>query len=68
MFKDVLATMDLTAAPIIALVAFFSGFVGILIWLAVSKEHSHFNHMNELPLHDGAVATAGNATGEGSHE
>ena len=56
MFKDVLARTDLTMAPVIALVCFFAIFVGIGLWLVLSKNSAHFEHMNDLPLHDGVTA------------
>ncbi|MCO4763824.1 MAG: hypothetical protein KC502_20085 [Myxococcales bacterium] len=71
MFRDVLTSMDLSMAPVIALVAFFLGFVGIAAWLVLSNNGSHFDRMNELPLHDGALATGQSAvasTVEGDHE
>lgn len=63
MFKDVLARTDLTMAPVVALVGFFAIFVGIGLWLMLSKNSKHFEHMNELPLHDGAAGATGNAAG-----
>ena len=56
MFKDVLARTDLTMAPVIALVCFFVIFVGIGLWLLLSKNSAHFEHMNDLPLHDGVTS------------
>lgn len=53
MFKDVLARMDLAAAPSIALVLFFGLFVGVLLWLMRSRNNAHFERMNQLPLDGG---------------
>ncbi len=56
MFKDVLTSMDLSMAPVIALVCFFLAFVGIGVWLLFGKNATHFDHMNTLPLDDGATS------------
>jgi len=56
MFKDVLTSMDLSMAPVVALVGFFLAFVGIGVWLVFAKNSAHFDHMNGLPLQDGSAA------------
>ena len=37
-----------------SLVFFFCFFVGILVWV-LRKPASHFQEVNELPLHDGSI-------------
>jgi cbb3-type cytochrome oxidase subunit 3 len=55
MFKDVLARMDLAAAPSLVLVVFFAIFAGVLAWVAFGRHERHFERMNELPLDGGEV-------------
>lgn len=55
MFKEVLARMDLAAAPSVALLIFFGLFTGVAIWLMASRNDRHFDRMNRLPLDGGEV-------------
>ena len=65
MFKDVLARMDLAAAPSIALVLFFGLFVGVLLWLMRSRNDAHIDHMNQLPLDGGETGVLEAAASNG---
>ncbi|MEY3014553.1 MAG: hypothetical protein RIT45_3288 [Pseudomonadota bacterium] len=55
MFKEVLARMDLAAAPSVALVLFFGLFTAVAAWLVLSRNDRHFDEMNKLPLDGGEV-------------
>ena len=50
MFRDLLSQTDLSAAPVVALLIFFAGFVGVLVWVSRRAHGEHFERMNRLPL------------------